>query len=66
MTRDDINYYRKRAIEEQVAARETRSARARQRHDELAAAYDFRAAMIAQSADRPLHDEVGDRRIELA
>lgn len=40
---DDAGYFRERAIEEQVAAQRATCAAARQRHDEMAALYRFRA-----------------------
>jgi len=46
MERDDAEYYRKRAIQEQVAAQNANGQAARERHEELATMYRFRAAML--------------------
>ena len=46
MTHDDAEYYRRRASQERLAAQDATCAAARQRHDELAAMYDFRAAVL--------------------
>lgn len=46
MKLDDANYYRERAIQEQVAAQDAVCDEARQRHQELAMMYRFRAAML--------------------
>jgi len=46
MKRDDAAYYRKRAIDEQVAAQNATCEAARERHEELATMYRFRAAML--------------------
>jgi hypothetical protein len=46
MMKDDANYFRRRALEEQVAAQFATCKVARDRHDELAAMYRFRAAML--------------------
>ena len=42
----DAGYYRRRALQEQLAAQTATCAAARQRHDELAAMYGFRAAIL--------------------
>lgn len=47
MRTDDDSYYRARALQEQVAARNATSGVARERHDQLAAMYRFRAAMVS-------------------
>jgi len=44
---DDSAYFRRRAVEEQVRAQLSTCAAARERHDELAAMYRFRAAMLS-------------------
>ena len=46
MGRDDTAYYRKRAIEEQVAAQNASCEAARERHEELATMYRFKTAML--------------------
>ena len=53
MRTDDESYYRARALEEQVAARNATSEVARQCHDQLATMYRFRVAMLS-SGDRPV------------
>lgn len=47
---DDASYFRARAIEEQIAAQTATCAAARLRHDELAAMYRFRQAMLQPPA----------------
>ena len=47
MKPDDSDYYRDRAIQEQVAARRATCEAARERHEELAMMYRFRASMLA-------------------
>lgn len=51
MREDDVSYFNKRAIQEQVAAQKATCKAARERHDELAAMYRFRAAMLTQRPD---------------
>jgi hypothetical protein len=46
MKPDDADYYRERAIQEQVAAQRATCEPARKRHEELAMMYRFRAAML--------------------
>ena len=46
MTEDDATYFRRRALQEQLAAQNAASNVARDRHDELATMYRFRAAML--------------------
>lgn len=48
---DDVDYFRRRAIEEQVAAGNAACAEARGRHDELAMMYRFKVAMLSQGPD---------------
>jgi hypothetical protein len=45
---DDADYFRDRAVQEQVAAQRATSAAARERHDELAVMYRFRAFMLSK------------------
>jgi hypothetical protein len=47
MHEDDAAYFRRRALQEQLAAQLATCDAARVRHDELATMYRFRAAMIA-------------------
>ena len=49
MRRDDESYYRGRATEEQIAAQNATSRAAREVHDQLAAMYRFRVAMLSRS-----------------
>jgi len=46
MREDDATYFRRRALQEQLAAQLATSKVARDRHDELATMYRFRAAMV--------------------
>jgi len=47
----DIDYFRRRALDEQVAAANAASARARGSHDELAMIYRFKVAMLSTGHD---------------
>jgi len=58
---DDADYYRGRAIQEQIAAQKARCEQARKSHDQLAAMYRFRALMLADepaSAAEPVRIRV--------
>jgi hypothetical protein len=46
MVENDATYFRRRALQEQVAAQAAVCNSARERHDELAMMYRFRAAML--------------------
>lgn len=46
MIEDDVTYFRRRALQEQLAAQNATCKVARDRHDELATMYRFRAAML--------------------
>jgi hypothetical protein len=46
MRTDDATYFRERVLQEQLASQEATCEAARERHDELATMYRFRAAMI--------------------
>lgn len=48
----DVEYFRVRALQEQVAAANATSVKARNCHDELAMMYRFRATMLSTPADR--------------
>jgi hypothetical protein len=48
MREDDASYYRRRALQEQVAAARANCQAARDRHDKLATMYRFRSAMLTQ------------------
>lgn len=57
MRRDDAVYYSRRALQEQLAALNASCAAARQRHDELATMYRFRAAILATDPDLRLEEK---------
>jgi hypothetical protein len=63
MTQDDASYYRQRASQEQRAARNATCAAARERHEELASLYRFRATLLAATLPefRPLESPVPAR-----
>lgn len=52
MREDDFSYFKRRAIQEQIVAQKATCEAARQRHDELAAMYRFRAAMLTKTPSR--------------
>jgi hypothetical protein len=58
---DDLEYFRNRALQEQLAATNAQSPEARRRHDELAMMYRFKAAMLSSSPDM-WSDSLGDER----
>ena len=60
---DDADYYRRRALQEQIAAQKATCAAARERHDQLAAMYRFRALM---DSDEPASgsDPVAETALE--
>lgn len=66
MRQDEFSYLRKRASQEQIAARNAACPEARDRHDSLALMYRFRAAMLSGGPAewRKCLDE--ERRAELA
>lgn len=47
MRTDDESYYRTRALQEQIAAQDATSPPVREIHDQLAAMYRFRIAMLS-------------------
>ena len=49
MEQMDVDYYRRRAIQEQVAAQAAKCPTARKVHDELATMYRFRVAMLSDA-----------------
>lgn len=51
MTKDDVSYYRQRASQEERAARNATCTVARERHEELAALYRFRATLLAPAPE---------------
>jgi len=48
---DDIEYFRARALQEQVLAGNARSPEARKSHDALAMIYRFKVAMLPQGPE---------------
>nr|NUR37315.1 hypothetical protein [Sphingomonas sp.] len=58
---DDADYFRLRAVQEQVAAQKATSEAARRSHDQLAAIYRFRMMMPSDgpaSGESPAHARV--------
>ena len=58
---DEADYYRRRALQEQIAAQKATCAAARERHDQLAAMYRFRALMGSDEpvfAAKPIEEKV--------
>lgn len=51
MGNDDLRYFRRRALEEQLAAQQAACEAARHRHDELAAMYRFRVSMLSRPTE---------------
>ena len=49
MAGSDIEYYRNRALQEQVAAQNATSGAARRSHDEMAAMYRFKVSMLSDA-----------------
>ena len=52
MPENDAAYFRRRAIEEQVAAQKATCKAACERHEELATMYRFRSFMLTTHPDR--------------
>lgn len=48
---DDVEYFRTRALQEQLAATNAQIPEARKCHDELAMMYRFKAAMLSTGPD---------------
>lgn len=48
MAEDDATYYWRRSLEEQLAAQKATCQAARERHDELATMYRFKAFMVTK------------------
>lgn len=63
---DDLEYFRTRAIEEQVAASNARCPEARKRHDELAMMYRFKLAMLSSGPDTWTENLLDKRQPETA
>ena len=58
---DEADYYRRRALQEQIAAQKATCAAARERHDQLAAMYRFGALMGSDEpvfAAKPIEEKV--------
>lgn len=51
MPEDDASYYRRRALEEQIAGQRAASGPAQHCHEQLAAMYRFRASMLSKPAE---------------
>jgi hypothetical protein len=51
MRKDDESYFRRRAVQEQVAAQRAACEVARLRHEELATMYRFRSAMSSKPVE---------------
>lgn len=51
MPEDDASYFRRRALQEQVAAQTATCNEARFRHQELSEMYRFRATMLSKRPD---------------
>jgi hypothetical protein len=62
MRQDDASYFRRRALQEQVAAQRASCEAARLRHEELATMYRFRAVM----SSKPVECWAGGLEQELA
>ena len=65
MKQDDVDYYRTRAVQEQVAAQKASCEAARERHEELAAMYRFRSAMLTTHPSFWVRTLASDAEIEL-
>jgi hypothetical protein len=61
MILDDEAYFRRRALQEDLAARNARCEAARERHDEMAAMYLLRCSVIHDRTGHP----GGPSRVEL-
>jgi hypothetical protein len=64
MIEDEATYFRRRALQEHLAAQNAASKVARDRHDELATMYRFRAAML--TTNPRCWAEALQQRVELA
>ena len=60
----DVEYFRARALEEQLAAGTARSPEARKCHDALAMMYRFKAAMLSTGPESWADSLVDDRQPE--
>jgi hypothetical protein len=66
MKRDDANYYSRRALEEHLSAQRATCAAARDRHEELATMYRFRAGILTIPSQPSLEDGPAVTTEELA
>jgi hypothetical protein len=64
MRTDDLSYFRGRAAQEQVAAQNATCQEARMSHEQLAAMYCFRAAMLSSPVNSWCHALSETRSIE--
>lgn len=62
----EIEYFRRRAIEEQVAAANAVGEEARKRHDEFAMMYRFKVEMLSTGPDSWAEALVGDSQPDMA
>jgi hypothetical protein len=51
MREDDLSFFRRRALQEQVAAQRAATEAARVPHDKLATMYRFRASMLSKPTE---------------
>lgn len=56
MRQDDAEYYRRRALQEQLAAQNAACAVARQKHNEFATMYRFRTAILTTDPELVLEE----------
>lgn len=66
MKLDQIEYYHRRAVQEQVAARKATSLIARQKHHELAAMYRLRTMMLTSSPELWVDDKIAPQPVLVA
>lgn len=64
--RDDVEYFRTRALQEELAATNAQVSQARKCHDELAMTYRFKAAMLSTDPDSWTVSLVEEREPETA
>lgn len=63
---DDVEHFRKRALQEEDAARRSMSPAARKCHDQMAMMYRFKVAMLSGGPESWAECLVGDRQSETA
>ena len=64
--RDDVEYFRSRALQEQLAATDAQSPEARKCHDELSMMYRFKVAMLSTGPDCWAFSQIDERETETA